>query len=143
MKKNTTSAVSPSILVIDDEESICEFFVYVFDEFNIKIDTERTGAAGLECAMKNSYSLIFLDVQLGDMSGLDVLKKIKAHNLNAKVVIISGYLTESLIKEALELGADKYLFKPLVVRDIVSLTHRFIDPVALMNQTEGNRKSNH
>lgn len=139
MKKDTKSTASPLILVIDDEKSICQFFVYVFDGFGLKIDTRATGASGLESAMKNSYSLIFLDVQLGDMSGLDVLKKIKKHNPSTKVVIISGYLTESLIKEALKLGADGYLYKPLVIRDVVSLTHRFIDPSAFTNQSGGNK----
>lgn len=143
MKKDTTSTVPPSILVIDDEQSICQFFVYVFDQFGIKIDTKQTGASGLESAVKNSYSLIFLDVKLGDMSGLDVLKKIKAHDPSAKVVIISGYLTESLIEEAIKLGVDSYLYKPLALRDIVSLTHRFIDPVTLMQHTSGDRKSHH
>lgn len=133
MKKDTPSLSLPSVLVIDDEQSICQFFVDLFDEIGINIDVEQTGASGLESALKNSYSLIFLDVKLGDMSGIDVLRSIKASDRSTKVVIISGYLTESLIEEAIKAGVDGYLYKPLAVRDIVSLTHKFIDPETLRN----------
>ncbi|MEE9166145.1 MAG: response regulator [Candidatus Neomarinimicrobiota bacterium] len=127
MKKDILNPSPPSVLVIDDEHSICQFFVDLFNEIGINIETEQTGAAGLESALKNSYSLIFLDVKLGDMSGIDVLRSIKASDLDTKVVVISGYLTESLIEEAMKMGVDGYLYKPLAVRDIVSLTHKFVD----------------
>lgn len=126
MKENSLKTASPSILVVDDEQSICQFFVDLFDEIGIKIDTEMTGAAGLERALKNSYALIFLDVKLGDMTGTDVLKKLKEHDTSANVVIISGYLTESLIEEALNIGVEGYLYKPLAIRDILSLTNKII-----------------
>jgi len=136
MNKNPNTTKPPSILVIDDEQTICDFFVYVFEGFGIKIDTKQSGKSGVEIALEKSYSLIFSDVKLGDMSGIDVLKKIKNNDPSTKVVIISGYLTESLIKKALDLGADGYLYKPLVVRDVVSLTHKFLDPSAFVDQTD-------
>lgn len=127
MEKNTKVYEAPTILIIDDEESICEFFTDLFDVYNVKIDTELSGTSGLQRALKNRYDLIFLDVMLGDMNGIDVLKAIKLDNADTKVVMISAYLTEEIIEKALKLGADGYLYKPVSVRDIVSLTLRFIE----------------
>lgn len=118
---------SNPILVIDDEQSICEFFTDLFDEYGMTIDVEQSGTSGLKRALGDSYSLIFLDVKLGDMNGIDVLKRLKEGNPDTKVVMISGYLTEEIIEEALKLGVDGYLYKPLSVRDILSMTLRFIN----------------
>lgn len=118
---------SNPILVIDDEQSICEFFTDLFDEYGMTIDVEQSGTSGLKRALGDSYSLIFLDVKLGDMNGIDVLKRLKEGNPDTKVVMISGYLTEDIIEEALKLGVDGYLYKPLSVRDILSMTLRFIN----------------
>ena len=116
-----------SVLVIDDEQSICGFFTDLFDEYDINIDTELTGASGLKRVLGDSYSLIFLDVKLGDTDGISVLRKIKKHDPDTKVVMISGYLTEDIIEQALKFGADGYLYKPISIRDIMSMTLRFLD----------------
>ncbi|MCH7732030.1 MAG: response regulator [Candidatus Marinimicrobia bacterium] len=127
MEKNTKVYKTPVILIIDDEESICEFFTDLFEIYKVEIDVELSGTSGLQRARKNRYDLIFLDVMLGDMDGIDVLKAIKLNNSDTKVVMISAYLTEEIIEKALKLGADGYLYKPVSVRDIVSLTLRFIE----------------
>lgn len=132
MKELNNNDSNP-ILVIDDEQSICEFFADLFDEYGITIDVEQSGTSGLKRALGDSYSLIFLDVKLGDMNGIDVLKRLKEGNPDTKVVMISGYLTEEIIEEALKLGVDGYLYKPLSVRDILSMTLRFIENDLLGN----------
>lgn len=137
MNTNTKVYKAPVILIIDDEESICEFFTDLFDVYNVKIDTELSGTSGLQLALKNRYDLIFLDVMLGDMNGIDVLKAIKLDNADTKVVMISAYLTEEIIENALKMGADGYLYKPVAVRDIVSITLRFIE-LAQLTGKRGN-----
>jgi DNA-binding response OmpR family regulator len=117
----------PAILVIDDEQSICDFFVDLFDEYGVSIDTETSGTTGLKRSLAHSYSLVFLDVKLGDINGIEVLKQIKQKNPATRVVMISGYLTESVIEKALELGADGYLYKPISVRDLLSVILKFVD----------------
>ena len=126
-KNNSTGNSVKPILVIDDEQSICEFFIDLFEEYGISIDVEQSGRTGLDRALGDSYSLIFLDVKLGDISGIDILKKLKKRKPETKVIMISGYLTEDIIEDALKLGVDGYLYKPLSVRDILSMTLRFIN----------------
>lgn len=116
----------PEVLIIDDEENICEFFKDLFDMYNVKIDTEMSGASGLKKGLEKMYNLIFLDVMLGDMNGIEVLKAIKQKFPETKVVMISAYLTAEIIEKALKIGADGYLYKPVEVRDILSLTQQHI-----------------
>lgn len=123
----TPKKAGRGILVIDDERSICDFFIDLFDEYGIEIDVKTTGASGLKQALDHPYALIFLDVKLGDMSGIDVLREIKKKQPGTRVVVISGFLTEDLIEEALQLGVDGYLYKPLAVRDIISMAIRHTD----------------
>lgn len=115
------------VLIIDDEESICEFFKDLFDLYNVKIDTEMSGASGLKRGLEKRYNLIFLDVMLGDMNGIEVLKAIKQKFPETKVVMISAYLTAEIIEKALKIGADGYLYKPVTVKDILSVAQHHIE----------------
>lgn len=110
------------VLVVDDDEGVGEFFKDLFEEMDIKVDIATSGTAGLNSAKAGEYKLIFLDINLGDISGLDVLEGIRKDNKDVKIIMISGYLTEVNIERALKTGADGYLYKPLQVRDIVSQT---------------------
>ncbi|MCK5330102.1 MAG: response regulator [Candidatus Marinimicrobia bacterium] len=116
------------IIVIDDDESILEFFRDVFNEMDLIIDTETDGMTGISRILEKKYELVFLDVMLRDMNGLIVLKAVKAANKDISVIMISGYLTEEVIEQALSAGADGYLYKPLSVMDVLSKTIKFMDP---------------
>ncbi len=125
---NQKKQVAP-IIVIDDDGSILEFFKDLFDEMDIIIDTETDGMTGISSILENKYELVFLDVMLRDMNGLDVLKAVKsAFKEDIKVIMISGYLTEEVIENALSFGADGYLYKPLSVMDVLSKTIKYINP---------------
>ncbi len=141
METNTKVYKAPAILIIDDEESICEFFTDLFEVYEVEVDTEMSGTSGLQRALKKRYDLIFLDVMLDDMNGIDVLKAIKLNNADTKVVMISAYLTEEVIEKALKMGADGYLYKPVALRDIVSITFRFIEPARLTGKSGNDNNS--
>lgn len=116
------------IIVIDDDESILEFFRDVFNEMDLIIDTETDGMTGISRILEKKYELVFLDVMLRDMNGIKVLKAVKAAYKDINVIMISGYLTEEVIEQALSAGADGYLYKPLSVMDVLSKTIKFMDP---------------
>ena len=121
-----TSAM-PRVLVIDDEPTVCQFFKDLYEDMNILVDTAMTEVEGLRMAEEDNYDLIFLDIKLKDADGIELLKTLRADNVSSKIVVISGYFTESIIKEALDYGADSYLFKPLSVRDIIAKTYLLIE----------------
>ena len=90
MKSNpdTIENTPPEILIIDDEENICEFFVDLFKMYNIKIDTAMSGASGIKQSSEKMYNLIFLDVMLGDMNGIEVLNGCISHYIGSTNIVI-------------------------------------------------------
>lgn len=124
---NQKKQVAP-IIVIDDDESILKFFRDLFNEMDLLIDTETDGMTGISRILEKKYELVFLDVMLRDMNGLKVLKAVKSAYSDIMVIMISGYLTEEIIEQALSYGADGYLYKPLSVMDVLSKTIKFINP---------------
>jgi len=123
---NLNQKMPAEILIIDDEESICEFFKDLFEIYNVNIDIELSGTSGLKKISRKNYNLIFLDIMLGDANGIDLLKAIKQRSKETKIIMISAYLTEQMIEKALKNGADGYLYKPISVRDILAVSMRWI-----------------
>ncbi len=127
------------ILVIDDEEGICTIFRELFSEFDVTIDTANSGSEGLKMAFQNEYSLVFLDFKLGDISGMDVLKVLKNNYPNLHVIMISAYLSKSLVEELEEMGAETCMKKPLSIIDIMQTTLEYSDSRQLRDRLKDNR----
>jgi len=121
------SKTMPRVLVIDDEPTVCQFFRDLYEEMNILVDTTTQAAEGIRMAEEDTYDLIFLDIKLKDSNGIDLLKTLRKDNVISKIIVISGYFTEDIIKDALDFGADGYLFKPLSVRDIIAKTYLLVE----------------
>jgi len=88
-------------------EPLCEYLI----EKGHQVSVAFNGRQGLDWLTKSVFDLVFLDVNIPEVSGIDLLKKIKRTSLSAKVVIMTGY---PLMKQSLvmNLGADSYLEKP-------------------------------
>ena len=108
------------ILVVDDEESLCEIL-----QFNLEIEGyEADVAYSAEQALgmhPERYSLILLDVMMGEMSGFRMARLLKADPATAKVPVIfcTAKDTEDDTVAGLNLGADDYIAKPFSVREDV------------------------
>ena len=102
-----------TILVIDDEENIRNSLSEILqDEGYTVVNTEK-GEKGLQILRQQEIDLVFLDIQLGGMNGMDVLKKIKEEWPGLEVLIISGHGTVENAVEAIKIGAYDFLQKPL------------------------------
>ena len=109
------------ILIVDDEESICEIL-----QFNLEIEGyEADVAYSAEQALKmdlKSYSLILLDIMMGGMSGFKMAQLLKKDPATASIPIIfcTAKDTEDNKIAGLTLGADDYISKPFSVREVVA-----------------------
>ncbi len=102
------------LLVIDDEEALLDLFTRIFEsEFDVV--TATAWHDGLELIKRERPFLIFLDVQLPGICGLDALAKMRAAGVECPVWMISGDEETSLAKEALLHGPDGYLTKPFLL----------------------------
>lgn len=100
------------ILVTDDEEGVRESFRMALKD-SYKILTADCGKECIRMVKDNTPQLVFLDVRLPDMDGIDVLKEIKSINTALPVIIITGVGTHKIAIEALKSGADDFIAKPL------------------------------
>ena len=101
-----------NILVIDDEEVICNACHLILSERGHTVERKMDGASGLKALQSNSYDIILLDMMLPDMEGMEILETIKQKTPQAGVTIITGYSTVANALKSMKLGAADYLPKP-------------------------------
>ena len=101
-----------NILVIDDEEVICNACHLILSERGHTVERKMDGASGLKALQSNSYDIILLDMMLPDIEGMEILETIKQKTPQAGVIIITGYSTVANALKSMKLGAADYLPKP-------------------------------
>ncbi|RJP64827.1 MAG: response regulator, partial [Candidatus Abyssobacteria bacterium SURF_17] len=82
-----------SILVIDDEQTICSGCRLTLSDENYSVDTCMTGRAGLDAALKGTYDVVLLDMKLPDMDGMDILRAVHKEKPGIFVIVMTGYST--------------------------------------------------
>lgn len=114
----------PSLLVIDDEDSILHAFRRAFQGGDITLHTAASGKDGLQAVKKHEPDVVILDINLPDISGLDVFRKIHAEDARVPVIFITGHGTTETAIEAMKLGAFDYLLKPLELDPLEAVVNR-------------------
>ncbi len=112
------------ILVIDDERSIRNTLKEILEFENYSVDVASNGIEGLECINKNDYEIVFCDIKMPEMDGLEMLEKVKKP---VPLVMISGHGDISTAVEALKKGAVDFIEKPLDLNKILSSIKCIID----------------
>ena len=124
------TAIKPrSILVIDDEPLIGQLFNDCLDKSGFKVTVTLNGIEALEL-LKNrnrKYSLIFLDLYLPGLNGVEVFSRIRQLDGNIPVIIITGYPESELMARAMEYGLVTVLKKPFSSDDIKNAVCSFIN----------------
>lgn len=114
-------ADTPRILVVDDEEDLCEILKFNLETEGYEVDT----AANAEEALKmnlNSYNLLLLDVMMGEISGFKMASMLRKDPATAKIPIIflTAKDTENDMLTGFSLGADDYISKPFSIRQVIA-----------------------
>lgn len=102
-----------SVLVIDDELQICESINMILEYEGYDVDFTTSAIEGLEKFSSKDFSAVFLDIQMPEMNGFEVLKKIKSQKPTASVIIISAHGSVENAIKATRLGAFDFLEKPI------------------------------
>lgn len=101
------------ILIIDDSEQICAMLAnYVLPELGYHSIIANTGRQGLARMRQHLPDLVLLDLQLPDISGLDLLRLIAQEGYDVPVILMTAHGSEGIAVEAFRLGARNYLIKP-------------------------------
>jgi two-component system, NtrC family, nitrogen regulation response regulator NtrX len=101
------------ILIIDDEKEICESIKMILEYEDYEVDFSIAAPEGLEKILSDSYNALLLDIQMPEMSGFDVLKKVKESGSPVSVIIISAHGSVENAIKATKLGAFDFIEKPI------------------------------
>jgi len=101
------------LLVVDDEEEICDFLKCFFEERDFNVRTAQSGDEALKKVNEDPPDVCLLDIKMPGMDGIEVLKEIKAKHPKVKVIMVTAIETTEKIEEAVRIGADNYITKPL------------------------------
>lgn len=101
------------MLVVDDESEICDFLKSFFEDRDYKVFTAMDGDAALKVVEKERPAIVLLDIRMPGSDGISALRKIKQDYPATKVIMVTAIETREKIEEALRLGADNYITKPL------------------------------
>ncbi|MBC2716826.1 MAG: sigma-54-dependent Fis family transcriptional regulator [Desulfobacteraceae bacterium] len=124
----------PHILIVDDELSMREFLELMLAKEGYQVSCAENGRMANKKIGKNFYDLILCDIRLGDISGLDVLRKAKTVNPNTIVIMISAYATAENAVEAMNDGAYDYLPKPFDNKELKQTIAKALDLRTLFDE---------
>ena len=108
------------ILVIEDDREIIDLLTLHLTAEGYKVDAAADGEAGLRAFQAGQYGMVLLDWMLPTMSGIDVLREIRAMDSRTPVVMLTGRVQEADKVLGLELGCDDYLAKPFSIRELTA-----------------------
>ena len=116
------------ILIIDDNKSLVQMIKeYFSDHADIKITLEAyDGAEGFRLieTKKEEYDIVLLDLIMPNKDGIAVLEEMKKKDINKKVIVLTSYNTQDMIRKVSEMGASYFMLKPF---ELVDLENRIIE----------------
>ena len=107
------------ILVVDDEESACKTLGGILEDEGYAVDTAKDGDKAIEMVKTAHYRIIFMDIKMPGINGVEAFKEIKRIDEDTAVVMMTAFSVEELIKEALEEGAFACVYKPFDMEKIL------------------------
>jgi len=110
---------NPLILIVEDEEAICNFMSAVLTSNNYNLIKTGKGKEAVSLAASHCPDLILLDLGLPDFDGIEVIKKIREWT-NIPIIVVSARGHEREKVEALDLGADDYITKPFGTSELLA-----------------------
>lgn len=108
------------ILVVDDDKDICLVLSNFLVKSNYTVSCAYTGAEGIHLMRMNAFDLILCDFKLPDLTGIELLQKIKVLDSNVAVIIITGYADVKTAVETFRYGANDYITKPLYPDELLA-----------------------
>jgi DNA-binding NtrC family response regulator len=135
--------VATKILVVDDEQLIRESLVFILNKENYDVDEAENGSLALEKIRKESYDLVITDIEMPELKGVELLKKIREVSPQTFVVIITAYGSLDTAIAALRNGAYDYILKPLEFDDLLHRIRRMAEHKKLILENISLRQELH
>ena len=124
------------ILIIDDERSIRRALREILEFENFEVDEAEDGLDGLEKAKAQFYDIIFCDIKMPKMDGMEVLSELQKEKVESPIIMISGHGNIETAVEAIKKGAFDFIEKPLDLNRILVTIRNANDKQTLVEETK-------
>ena len=128
------------ILIIDDERSIRNSLKEILADEGYDVDVAENGATGCAMVDKEKYSVIFCDIKMPEMDGMEVLGRLTEMGIDSAVVMISGHGDIDTAVECIKKGAFDFIQKPLDLNRILITIKNATERVSLVKETRQLKK---
>lgn len=120
--------MAKTVLIVDDVPFVRKTLASILQEAHYQVVGEaEDGEKAIELYMKLRPDIVTMDIVMPQMSGIDAARKILKTDSNAKIVMISALGQESLVMEAINVGAKDYILKPFGAEEVLkTIEHAFV-----------------
>jgi two-component system, NtrC family, response regulator GlrR len=130
----------PHVLIVDDDQELCELLALRLENNRYKVTTEGTAKGAIERLSSEQVDGIILDLRLRDADGLDVLTQIQQRTPDAPVVILTAHGTIETAVEAMRRGAWGFITKPFHDHELLQKLAHAVENAALRREVKGLRR---
>lgn len=123
------------VLIVDDERAIRNSLGEILSDEGYEVESAEDGASALALVAKGKYDVIFCDIKMPGMDGIEVLDKLVADGCDAAIVMISGHGDIDTAVESIKKGAFDFIQKPLDLNRILITIKNATEKVSLVNET--------
>lgn len=124
------------VLIVDDERAIRNSLGEILSDEGYEVESAEDGASALALVAKGKYDVIFCDIKMPGMDGIEVLDKLVADGCDAAIVMISGHGDIDTAVESIKKGAFDFIQKPLDLNRILITIKNATEKVSLVNETK-------
>jgi DNA-binding response OmpR family regulator len=118
--------ISGQILIIDDEAALRHTLARILQQAGFEVTTAANGQEGLNLLAQHPFDLVYLDIHIPDMNGMEILKAVHTKLPDLPVVLFTAQPDLNSALEALRQGATDYLLKPLQPQNLIDRTHTIL-----------------
>lgn len=115
-----------NILFVDDNENMCTTMAMVFEHIGYDTHTAFDGVDAVEAVRERAFDLLFMDIKMPNLNGVEALHEIKLVRPEVIVVMMTAYTKDALVSEAFKEGAYDVLYKPFDLEQIIALAERLM-----------------
>ncbi len=119
------------LAIVDDEEIVCRRLSQALSKEGFEVEAFMMGRSFLERMMQQPFDIVFLDMRLPDIGGLELLPRIKSLRAETEVIIVTGHQSVETAIEAIRNGAYHYVCKPVNLAEIRLLAQRAQDKISM------------
>ena len=118
--------VKANILIVDDNVNLFKTMSFVLKHKGYDVSTAISGLEAIELIKQKSFDIIFLDIKMPTMNGVEAFKKIKRISPKTTVILMTAYAVEDLIQEALREGVHGVLYKPMNMDKLQEIINKYM-----------------